>query len=88
VTRRIKEKRYRQCASGARPSKLDPYKDTIVRILEDHPYTAAQIRNRIKGEGYAGGYSILKKYVAKVRPKLSQPYLRLNFAPGECAQVD
>ena len=88
VTRWLEEKRYRQRASGGRPSKLDPYKDAIVRMLEDHPYTAAQVLNRIKGQGYDGGYSILKEYVAKVRPKRSKAYLKLSFAPGECAQVD
>ncbi|WP_233248510.1 hypothetical protein [Desulfonatronum sp. SC1] len=53
-----------------------------MRMLEDHPYTAVQILNRIKNEGYVGGYSILKDYVRKVRPKRTKAFLKLNFAPG------
>jgi transposase len=88
VAKWLEEKRYRQRTFANRSGKLDPYKDAIVRMLEDHPYTAVQILNRIKNEGYAGGYSILKDYVRKVRPKRTKAFLKLNFAPGECAQVD
>lgn len=88
VAKWLEEKRYRQRAPANRSGKLDPYKDAILRMLEDHPYTAVQILNRIKSEGYAGGYSILKDYVRKVRPKRTKAFLKLNFAPGECAQVD
>jgi transposase len=41
-----------------------------------------------KGLSYYGGYSILKEYVRKVRPKKTKAFLKLCFAPGECAQVD
>jgi transposase len=71
-----------------RPSKLDPFKNDIVRMLEAHPYTAAQIWQRIREQGFDGGYSIVKEYVRKVRPPRSRAYLKLVFAPGECAQVD
>ena len=36
----------RQCSP--RPSKLDPYKGAIVRLLEAHPYSGAQIFQRLK----------------------------------------
>jgi transposase len=71
-----------------RPSKLDPFKSDIVRMLETHPYTATQIFQRICEEGFDGGYSIVKRYVRKVRPPKSTAFLKLSFAPGECAQVD
>ena len=71
-----------------RPSKLDPFKRDIVRMLETHPYTATQIFQRICEEGFDGGYSIVKRYVRKVRPPKSPAFLKLSFAPGECAQVD
>jgi transposase len=71
-----------------RPSKLDPFKRDIVRMLETHPYTATQIFQRICEQGFAGGYSIVKRYVRKVRPPKSPAFLKLSFAPGECAQVD
>ena len=71
-----------------RSSKLDPFKDSIVRMLESHPYTAVQVLQRIRDEGYGGSYTIIKDYVRKVRPRRAQAFLKLAFAPGECAQVD
>lgn len=71
-----------------RPSKLDPFKPAILRMLEHHPYTATQLFQRLGEEGYEGGFSILKEYVRAVRPKRVPAYLTLAFAPGECAQVD
>jgi transposase len=74
--------------SPDRPSKLDPFKSSILQMLETHPYSAIQILQRVREEGFKGGYSILKDYVRKVRPRRSPAYLKLAFAPGECAQVD
>jgi transposase len=71
-----------------RVSKLDPYKIDILSMLERHPFTAAQVFQKIKEQGFDGGYTIVKDYVRKVRPKQHKPYLKLSFAPGECAQVD
>jgi transposase len=79
---------YRQRKTTLRPSKLDPYKSHIVRWLETYPYSAAQIYQRLHEEGYAGGVTILKEYVARVRPRKVKAFLTLSFAPGECAQVD
>ena len=73
---------------GHRSSKLDPYKSDIVSMLERHPYSAAQIYQKIREQGFDGGYTIVKDYVRSVSPKRSKPYLKLSFAPGECAQVD
>ncbi len=73
---------------GLRPSKLDPYKDEIIGMLERHPYSAKQIFQKITDQGFDGGYTIVKDYVRKIRPKHKKPYLKLAFAPGECAQVD
>lgn len=72
-----------------RPSKLDIFKPQIIRWLEMHPYSAAQIFQRLREEmAYAGGYTIIKDYVRKVRPPKTAAFLTLAFAPGECAQVD
>lgn len=71
-----------------RPSKLDPWKDQVVRLLHLHPYTAQQVFQQLQARGYEGGYSIIKEFVRKVRPKARSAFLTLHFAPGECAQVD
>jgi len=71
-----------------RPSKLDPYKRTIRQLLENHPYSAVQVVQRLREDGYEGGLTIVKDYLATVRPRRTPAFLTLAFAPGECAQVD
>ncbi len=82
--------RERFCPRKASPrsSKIDPFKNEIARMLQTHAFTAAQVLVRIRGQGFAGGYSIVKDYVRSIRPPKSPAYLTLAFAPGECAQVD
>lgn len=88
VEKWMQKKQYQQRKSPRRASKLDPFKGQIQRMLEVHPYTAAQISQRIREEGFDGGYTIVKEYVRKVRPPKIKAFLKLSFAPGECAQVD
>jgi len=80
--------RYQPRQSPQRTSKLDPFKGQIVALLERHPYTAQQVLQQLKTQGYAGGYSILKEFVRRVRPVRKPAFLMLEFAAGECAQVD
>lgn len=84
----VKVKTYRPRRASKRPSKLDPFKGQIVALLERHAYTAQQLFQELKTQGYRGGYSILKGFVRLVRPVHKPAYLALEFAPGECAQVD
>ena len=88
VARWANEKRYLPRRSAKRPSKLDPFKNDIVRMLEKHPYSARQIFQRIQQNGFDGGITIVTDYVRKIRPPKTKPFLKLVFAPGECAQVD
>ena len=74
--------------SRPRPSKLDPFKPSITRLLDTHPYSAQQIFQRLREEGYRGGVSILRDYVRRIRPPQRPVYLKLHFSRGECAQVD
>ena len=82
------EPRYRPRRAASRTSKLDPFKSTIRRLLEHHPYSAQQLFQRLTEEGYGGGITILKDYLRTVRPARKPAFLTLAFAPGECAQVD
>ena len=88
VSRWLKQERYRLRRSPRRASKLDPYKGLIGGWLDRHPYTAAQVLQRLRQQGYTGGYSIVKEHVRKIRPVIKPAYLTLAFAPGECIQVD
>ena len=80
--------RFEPRRSRPRGSILDPFKPRITRLLETHPYSAQQIFQRLREEGYGGGMTILRDYVRRIRPPKRPVYLKLHFAPGECAQVD
>ena len=84
----LSQEHFRPRKPGQRTSKLDPFKAEIVRMLEKYPYSAAQVLQRLSAQGYGGGYSIVKDYVRTVRPRRQPAFLKLAFAPGECAQVD
>lgn len=88
VARWVAAEKFQPRKAAPRPSKLDAYKKQIVRWLESHPYTAAQIFLRLREAGYTGGITIVKDYVHQIRPPHAPAFLTLSFAPGECAQVD
>ena len=71
-----------------RVSKLDAFKGQIVRWLDTHPFSAQQIYQRLCEAGFAGGRTIVKDYVHRIRPRHQEAFLKLDFAPGETAQVD
>jgi transposase len=79
---------YQPRQGAKRPSKLDAFKGPITALLARHPYTAQQLLQQLRAQGYTGAYSILKAFVRQVRPGRKPAYLMLEFAPGECAQVD
>jgi transposase len=82
------QERFRPRKSAPRTSKLDPFKPQIVQMLEKYPYSAAQVLQRLREQGFEGGYSTVKAYVRTVRPTRQPAFLKLAFAPGECAQAD
>jgi transposase len=82
------QERFRPRQQTPRASQLDPFKPQIVQMLEKYPYSAAQVFQRLQQQGFDGGYSIVKEYVRTIRPKRQPAFLKLAFAPGECAQVD
>lgn len=72
-----------------RPSKLDPYKPAIKRLVLDDHLTATLVLEEIRAMGYTGGYSILKGHVRSVRPRPKiKVTTRLEHPPGDPAQVD
>ncbi len=88
VEKWIDQPKYQPRAQAPRPSKLDGFKGYVAALLERHPYTARQLFQQLQAKGYAGGYTILKEFVREVRPVRKPAFLALEFAPGECAQVD
>jgi transposase len=74
-----------------RPSKLDPFKEEIQRLLEiDSTASAAVILQRITPQGFDGGMTILKDYLHTLRDhfKKKEAFIRFESLPGEQCQVD
>ena len=79
---------YHQPPRPRRGSKLDPHKPRIKGWLETHDLSAQQVLQRLQANGLQVGYTIVREYVRRVRPKPVKAFLSLHFAPGECMQVD
>lgn len=88
VVKWLARERFEARKNKGRSSKLDSLKPQIQSWLERHPYSAQQVFQLLRDDGYTGGYTIVKEYVRKVRPRKPDAYLTLSFAPGENAQVD
>jgi len=73
------------------PSLLDPFKQEIASMLDqDAKVRATVIIERLRRDGYAGGITILKDHLAKVRPAFlaARSYQRTSYLPGEISQLD
>ena len=51
---------------SARPSKLDPYKPFVEERLDAGVWNAVVLLRELRGQGYDGGYTILKDYLTQV----------------------
>jgi transposase len=74
-----------------RGSKLDPFKDQIRRwIDEDHLYNCQTMFERLRTMGYQGGLTMLRLFVAPLRPSRRgrSPVIRYETPPGAQMQLD
>jgi transposase len=72
-----------------RPSKLDPFKPLIHKLVLTDELSCVRVLEEIRAVGYAGGDCILKLYVKTFRPKPGRrPHLRFETPPGVQGQVD
>ena len=92
VRRYLRGKGLPHYARKARPSKLDPYKHHIAdRVEAAAPdwIPATVLLRELKALGYAGGISILKEYLATLRPVAKpEPLIRFETEPGRQLQAD
>jgi transposase len=80
--------RYRR---AERPSKLDPFREEIHRLLRENGELPGQvIRERLQELGYAGGKTILDDYLREIRPIVAPPrtFQRTVYRPGQVCQFD
>ena len=74
-----------------RPSKLDPFKDEIHRLLKDDPkLTGVRVREEIEPLGFDGSKTIVDDYLREVRPVFLKlrTHQRTVYRPGEICQWD
>jgi transposase len=72
-----------------RPSKLDPFKEEIVRLLRIYPEASSEvIRQRLAPLGFDGGNTIVKDYLRSLRARNRRAFIRFESAAGEQIQVD
>jgi transposase len=74
------------------PSKLDPFRDEMHRLLRVDPrLPGTRIRELLEEQGYDGGKTILDDYLREVRPLfLPRPrtFQRTSYRPGALCQFD
>ena len=65
-----------------RPSIVDPYMEFIRQTLDQHPrLRATRIYQMIRDRGYTGSVVQLRRAVARLRPQIREPFLRLQTFP-------
>lgn len=75
----------------SKPSKLGPFKQEILRLLDDDAALPSQrIRELITEQGYAGGKSICDDFIREARPYFKEPrtFQKTEYRPGEILQFD
>jgi len=76
--------------SEKRASKLDPFEQTIGRLLEKYPkITGQRLFEELVSSGYDGGISILRDRLRSARPgPKHEPVIRFETEPGLQGQMD
>lgn len=75
--------------SAPKPSKLDPYKEQITLWLEEAPYSAERILEKIQEQGFTGGPSIVREYVRHRKEQNDEKAtVRFETMPGLQGQMD
>ena len=83
------QKKDAPASSRARPSKLDAYKPYIDSRLERFDLPATVVLGEIQAQGYEGGITILRDYVAQVKAhEIRRVVDRFETEPGRQAQLD
>jgi len=57
-------------------------------VAETPEMKAPAMLERLRADGYQGGISILRDKLRRLRPTAREPFITLDFRPGEAVQVD
>ena len=72
-------------------SKLTPYKQYILQRIESakpHWIPACVLFQEIKDQGYPGGITLVRDYVAQFKTHNNEPVIRFETKPGQQLQID
>jgi transposase len=76
-------------ARNSSDSILDPHKEYIKELLDQHPFTSKRILEKIRERGYTGSYTLVKDFVYPIKKDRPIPAeMRFETRPGEQAQTD
>ena len=73
-----------------RRSKLDAHADFICELVTRYPdIRAKRVLEELEERGFDGGYTIVREYLKRIRPKPErEPFQLVETPPGKQAQVD
>ena len=72
-----------------RASKVDPFKSYIRARLEKFDLPATTLWRELKAQGYSGGITILREFVAPLKADFTRRVTeRFETVPGQQAQID
>ena len=75
--------------TGPKPTKMDEYKQQVDLWLEEAPYSAVRILEKLAEQGFDGKYSIVKEYVRCKKMDLNEKAtVRFETMPGLQGQMD
>jgi transposase len=73
----------------AKPTKLDEYKQQVDLWLEEAPYSAVRVLEKLTEQGFTGKYSMVKEYVRSKKMDLDEKaVVRFETMPGLQGQMD
>jgi transposase len=92
IRRALRSEQAPRYERAPRPSKLDPFKEEVHRLLREEPrLPGTRVRELLQEWGYEGGKTILDDYLRELRPLfLPRPrsYQRTHYRPGALCQFD
>ena len=75
--------------TAPKSNKLDGYKQKVDMWLEEAPYSAVRILEKLQEQGFDGKYSIVKEYVRSKKMDLDEKAtVRFETLPGHQGQMD
>lgn len=92
IRRALRSEQAPRYERAPRPSKLDPFKEEIQRLLREEPrLPGTRVRELLQECGYDGGKTIVDDHLRELRPLfLPRPrtYQRTHYRPGALCQFD